>query len=96
MRGQTTEGYFGYFQSNHMWSGICHTLHILDWHMRLWQYMKEVIFLKTTLIRERRTFGEFRRVVAVISLIPPVLSYTGGFHSARTKVFPNYMQLDDY
>lgn len=33
------------------------------------------------------TFGEFRRVVAVTKVMPPVLSYTGGFHSASTAWF---------
>lgn len=33
------------------------------------------------------TLGELRRVVAVTRVIPPALSYTGGFHSARTAEY---------
>jgi hypothetical protein len=35
------------------------------------------------------TFGELRRVVAVTKVIPLVLSYTGGFHSASTSKILN-------
>jgi len=34
--------------------------------------------------KQKLTFGELRRVVAVTRTIPRVLSYTGGFHSAST------------
>lgn len=38
-------------------------------------------------VPETYTLGELRRVVAVTSTIPLSLSYTGGFHSARTALF---------
>lgn len=43
------------------------------------------IFQKSLVLRSP-TFGEFLRVVAVTNVMPDKLSYTGGFHSARTAL----------
>lgn len=40
------------------------------------------------------TLCELRRVVAVISTIPPSLSYTAGFHSASTALFENKCKVN--